>query len=196
VHETGYFFLDEEQVEPAQELTRFLQAGPPPVCVTFGSMLNTQAERVRQMILLELHERGERVIFLTGWESHQPPSEDGDVLYLESASHAWLLPQCKAVIHHGGAGTTAAGLRAGIPSLVIPHAADQPFWGGRVRALGVGPAPILVWKMNEARLTRALKEMDEPDMISAAQVIGQKIRAEKSLDVAIGLIEQEKARFP
>jgi sterol 3beta-glucosyltransferase len=77
-----------------------------------------------------------RGIILSGWGSAKRESTN-DLLYLESVPHDWLLPKCKMIIHHGGAGTTSAGLRAGIPQVVVPFTADQPFWGSRVHAIGV-----------------------------------------------------------
>jgi len=195
VHLTGYFFLDDEQYEPPEVLTRFLQNGPPPVCVTFGSMVNAGAARNHEMVRNALEKCGERAVILTGWGEFEPAAEAENMLYLEAAPHGWLFPRCKAVIHHGGAGTTAAGLRAGIPNIVIPHAADQPFWGRRVRALGAGPAPIPVQSLSVARLLAALADCENTTLTSTARSIGRSILAEKGLDTAIELIYQEKSRF-
>ncbi len=192
---TGYFFLDDHAYQPPAALSAFLAAGAPPVCVSFGSMVHQDAERIGKTLLEAFSTRNERAIILTGWGGWKPASPPGNMLYLESAPHSWLLPRCKSFIHHGGAGTTAAGLRAGLPCIVVPHAADQPFWGRRVQALGVSPAPIPIKRLNTSRLLAALAEAENPVMIRVARDLGAKIRAENGLTAAIRLIEREKERF-
>ncbi|RIK27839.1 MAG: glycosyltransferase, partial [Anaerolineae bacterium] len=117
--------------QPPAELTHFLEAGAPPICVTFGSMIHRDADRVADSILDTMRIAGQRAIILTGWDGWHGRTSTDDFLFLESAPHDWLLPRCASVVHHGGAGTTAAGLRAGIPNIVIPFAGDQMFWGKR-----------------------------------------------------------------
>jgi sterol 3beta-glucosyltransferase len=103
--------------------------------------------------------------------------------------HNWLLPRCKTVIHHGGAGTTAAGLRSGIPNLVVSFAADQPFWGARVHVIGAGTQPIAVKKLTTEKLVAALVEADGNALRNGSQVAGRKIRAEDGVGVAVKIIE-------
>ena len=190
VHVPGYFFLEADSYQPPETLTRFLEAGPAPICVTFGSMINRDAKRIHQIVTEAIRLSHNRAIFLTGWGDWKIEESSENILYLESVPFVWLLPRCKAVIHHGGAGTTAAGLRAGIPNIVIPHTADQPFWGGRVHALGAGPVPIPVKQLSNSRLARVLSEIENPVLIKAAQSIGQLIRSERGLETTIRLIEQ------
>jgi UDP:flavonoid glycosyltransferase YjiC (YdhE family) len=109
---------------------------------------------------------------------------------MEDIPHAWLFHGCKAVIHHGGAGTTAAGLRAGIPNLIIPFTADQPFWGARVSAIGAGPLPIPVKKLTSEMLINALTEVKGDTIRRGAQAAGRKIRAENGVEAAVQLIEE------
>ena len=118
-----------------------------------------------------------------------------DRLYLESAPHDWLLPRCSMIIHHGGAGTTSAGLRAGIPNIVVPFMADQPFWGRRIHAIGAGPKPILVKKLSVKALIQAIVEADSTTIRERAQVIGQKIRSEEGVEHAVLLIEAYVSTF-
>jgi sterol 3beta-glucosyltransferase len=192
---TGYLFLHDEAYQPPEALSAFLAAGAPPICVSFGSMVNDRAEKTGRILLEAFARRNERAIILTGWGGwHAEPAPE-NILYLDSAPHSWLLPRCKTFIHHGGAGTTAAGLRAGIPAIVVPHAADQPFWGRRVQALGVGPAPIPVKKLTLARLLTALAGAESPAVIAAAQALGSRIRAEDGVRAAVRLIEQARADF-
>lgn len=195
VHLTGYFFLDEDDYQPTGELLRFLQAGTPPVCVSFGSMVHREAERIGRILLEAFARTHQRAIILTGWGGWRPDSAPENIFYSESIPHSWLFPRCKIVVHHGGAGTTAAGLRAGIPNLVVPHAADQPFWGHRVHTLGVGPRPIPVQKLTVERFLAALAQAELPAVLAAAQAIGRLIHSEDGVRAAIRLIEQEKALF-
>ena len=101
----------------------------------------------------------------------------------------YLFPKCQSVIHHGGAGTTAAALRAGIPNIIIPHVADQPFWGKRVAAIGTGPDPIPVKKLTLSRLAAALLRADEPAIRERSQAVGRLIQAENGIKETIRIIE-------
>jgi len=99
------------------------------------------------------------------------------------------LPRCKMIIHHGGAGTTSAGLRAGIPNVVVPFTADQPFWGNRIHVVGAGPKPILVKDISVENLARAIVDMDNEVFRNRAQILGQRIRSEDGVRQAVALIE-------
>ncbi|MFT3891463.1 MAG: glycosyltransferase [Anaerolineales bacterium] len=195
VHVTGYFFFDSNvSYQPSAELRKFLDAGEPPVCVSFGSMVNRNAERIDRIICDTLQHTKQRGIILSGWSNiNQIASKD--LFYLEAASHDWLLPRCKAVIHHGGAGTTTAGLRAGIPNIVIPFTADQPFWGNRVYEAGAGPRPILVKKLSVENLSRSISDADDQGVRKTAESIGHKIRNEDGVGQAITLIESHVSQL-
>lgn len=190
VNVTGYFFLDSPaDYQLPAALTRFLEADTPPVCVTFGSMIHRNADRIAESILDSIRVTGQRAIVLTGWDGWKGNAATDDVLFLESAPHDWLLPRCKAVVHHGGAGTTAAGLRAGIPNIVIPFAGDQMFWGRRVHAIGAGPRPINVKELSAARLTSALAEVEDNVLRDRARHIGRVIRSEDGVAEAIRVVK-------
>ena len=189
VHVTGYYFFPLENAhQPTAELDSFLKAGKPPVCITFGSMVNRDRERIVRIICDALKQTNNRGVILSGWSGVKNQSSE-DVLYLEAVPHDWLLPKCKMVIHHGGAGTTSAGLRAGIPNVVVPFTADQPFWGRRVYTIGVGPRPILVKKLSTEKLVHAMVESQNEAICKRAQAIGQRIRAEDGVGQAVALIE-------
>jgi len=194
IHISGYLFLDTpETYQPPRELSAFLGAGDPPVCVTFGSMVNRDAGRIDRVVGAALAEKRQRAIILTGWGGKKTAAPAEDLLYLEGAPHDWLFPRCKAVIHHGGAGTTAAGLRAGIPNIVLPHAVDQPFWGKRVAAIGVGPAPLDLKKLSVRSLAAALEQIEDPALRARAAEIGRIICAEDGVGEAVRIIEQHAA---
>jgi sterol 3beta-glucosyltransferase len=196
IHIPGYFFLDsEDSYHPPSELDDFLGFGEPPVCVTFGSMVNRNAERIYRFVLDALEQMKNRAIILSGWSSMQNVDLPNNVLVMESVPHNWLLPRCKTVIHHGGAGTTAAGLRSGIPNLVVSFAADQPFWGARVHAIGAGPQPISVKKLTVEKLVSALVEADRDALRNSAQAVARKICAEDGVRTTVKLIENYVAKW-
>jgi sterol 3beta-glucosyltransferase len=197
IHVTGYLFLDTPAtVQPPGRLVDFLDAGDPPVCVTFGSMVTADERRINDVVRLSLQQAHRRGIILRGWGGLEPDRPDIDLLYLDAAPHDWLFPRCRAIVHHGGAGTTAAALRSGVPNVVVSHAGDQFFWGKRVAALGAGPVPIPVKSLTVSALTGALAQADTPHMRASAQEIGRRIRAEDGLGECIRLIEQHAQAFP
>jgi sterol 3beta-glucosyltransferase len=190
LHVTGYFFLDAaKDYQPPAALTDFLAAGDAPVCVSFGSMVNREAKRINRVVREALAYTHQRGIFLTGWGGYQHADRDEEVLYLDAAPHEWLFPRCKAIIHHGGAGTTAAGLRSGRPNIVVPHTADQPFWGRQVAAIGVGPQPVSIKLLTTERLAAALSQVEDVALQARAQETGLLIRSEDGVGTAVRIIE-------
>ncbi len=187
-------FRPNDTYQPPKELESFLRSDKPPVCVSFGSMVNRDSEKIDSIVRKALDQTGNRGIILSGWSGIKSMTS-GDLLYLESASHDWLLPRCKMLIHHGGAGTTAAGLRAGIPNVVVPFMADQPFWGRRVHAIGAGPKPISIKRISAEKLTRAIAEAESESLRRSAQVIGQQIRNEDGVNIAGKWIENFSNSF-
>ena len=195
VYVTGYFFFEtNEFYQPFRELQKFLDAGKLPICVSFGSMVNRHAKRIDSIVRFALKQTNNRGIILSGW-SELINQTDNDLLYLDAVPHGWLLPRCKMIVHHGGAGTTSAGLRAGIPNIVVPFTADQPFWGSRVHAIGGGPKPILVKNLSVKNLTRAIVDADDQLVRKRARDIGQRIRSEDGVKVAVELIESHVSNW-
>jgi sterol 3beta-glucosyltransferase len=188
LHITGYFFLEAgQEYQPPAALTDFLALGEAPVCVSFGSMVNRESERIHRIVCEALtHQRG---IFLTGWGGYPHTNINEDILYLDAAPHDWLFPRCKVIIHHGGAGTTAAGLRSGKPNITIPHMGDQLFWGKRVAAIGAGPDPIPVKQLTTQRLVAALERADDSALRARAQETGRLIQLEDGVGEAVRVIE-------
>jgi len=188
----GYFFLDaQEEWLPPQELQDFLDADDPPVYIGFGSMAGRDPERLAGIVVEALQKADLRGIIATGWGGLKAKDLPDTIFKIEHAPHDWLFPKMAAVVHHGGAGTTAAGLRAGRPSIITPFFGDQSFWGERVYGLGVGPKPIPQKKLNAASLAAAMREaITNQSMIEKAEKIGEKIRNEDGVGNAINLIEQ------
>jgi sterol 3beta-glucosyltransferase len=190
VHVTGYYFFEpDESYQPSVKLQNFLDAGKPPVCISFGSMVNRAADRIDKVVREALKNTNNRGIILSGWSAVKDQTSR-DLMYLDAVPHDWLLPQCKMIVHHGGAGTTSAGLRAGIPNVVVPFTADQPFWGRRVHAIGAGPRPIPVKKLSPDRLTSAITEAEDDIMRRQSKTLGRRIRNEHGVQQAIKLIER------
>ncbi|HSM71002.1 MAG TPA: glycosyltransferase [Anaerolineales bacterium] len=195
VHVTGYYFFEaDESYQPSVELQSFLDAGKPPVCISFGSMVNRNANRIDEIVRTALQNTNNRGVILSGWSAVKDHASDR-LLYLDAAPHDWLLPRCKMIVHHGGAGTTSAGLRAGIPNIVVPFTADQPFWGRRVHAIGAAPRPIAVNKLSPDRLTRAITEAEGDIIGIQSQALGRRIRNEQGVRQAVSLIESYVYEF-
>lgn len=176
---TGYWFLDEPAGwSPPRALEAFLAAGPPPVCIGFGSMSTREPQRDARMVVEALTRAGRRGVILSGWAGLHHDELPPTVFAAESVPHAWLYPRCAAVVHHGGAGTTAAALRAGVPNVAVTFNFDQPFWGERIRSLGCGPAPIRHRALSVDRLASAIAAMGDAGMREHARALGERIRAE------------------
>lgn len=192
VQASGAWFLAQAaDWQPPADLTAFLQAGPPPVYVGFGSMAGKHPEKLAATAVAALQKTGLRGLLATGWGGLQPGALPDTVFQLKEAPHEWLFPQVAAVVHHGGAGTTAAGLRAGRPTLICPFLGDQPFWGARVYELGVGPKPIPQKKLTADNLAAALTVLaNDQTMQQKAAALGQKIRAEDGIGTAVKFIEK------
>jgi UDP:flavonoid glycosyltransferase YjiC (YdhE family) len=190
-HTTGYWFLDESNHwSPPPELEAFIAAGEPPVCLGFGSMTGRDPARITRLVAEAVQLSGRRAILLAGWAGLGAESLPPTIFRLDAAPHTWLYPRMAAVIHHGGAGTLAAGLRAGRPTVVVPHFADQPYWGARVHALGVGPQPIPRPQLTAQNLGEAIRlAATDPALKKRATELGAAIRAEDGIARAVALIE-------
>ena len=191
-HLTGYWFLDAPpDWHPPADLEAFLSSGPPPVYVGFGSHHNCDAAQVTELVVRALKGAGVRGILATGWGALEAVVGSDQFFSLDSAPHAWLFPRMAAVVHHGGAGSTAAGLRAGAPSILIPFFADQPFWGRCVHRLGVGPEPIPRKELSAQRLEQAVRQaVADTALRRRAEEMGRLIRAEDGVGKAVALFEQ------
>jgi sterol 3beta-glucosyltransferase len=194
IHVTGYWFLEPPaEWEPPSDLLNFLQAGSPPVYIGFGSMPSRKPEETADLVLQVLARTGQRAIFSSGWGGLKKENLAETVFMIGSIPHSWLFPKMAAVVHHGGAGTTAAGLSAGIPSIVTPFFGDQPFWGQRVYELGVGPKPIPRQRLTVESLAKAIESaVFDPTINKNAVQLGERIRAENGIAQAVAIIEQNQ----
>ena len=190
----GYWFVEEPGGwEPPVDLLAFIENSEPPLVVSLGAMSLGDEETLETASLFvdAIQRVGMRAI-VQGWDAGVKQLALPPTIYAAgSLPHSWLLPLAAGVVHHGGLGTTSAGLQAGIPALVIPHIADQFYWGQQVHELGVGPAPISRSKLDPDSLVAALDELVHNDKRRpAASLLGEKIRAESGVDNAVHLIEE------
>jgi sterol 3beta-glucosyltransferase len=187
IHVTGYWqSAPPPGWTPPADLVDFLESGPPPVYVGFGSMPSGSAENTLKIILKALELSRHRGVLLSGWAGIGEGTKLPDYAFgIQSIPHSWLFPRMHAVVHHGGAGTTGAGLSAGVPSVITPFVADQPNWARRVEALGVGPRPIAFAKLTAELLANALHETSGHAMRQRAVDLGKLLRSEDGVGTTI-----------
>lgn len=191
-HVTGYWFLERDQTwHPPADLVAFLAAGPPPVYVGFGSMTDRDAARLTQHILAALSHTGQRAVLSTGWGAISAGDLPDDVYQIDAVPHDWLFPQMAAVVHHGGSGTTSTGLRAGVPTIIVPFGGDQFLWGRQIHKMGIGPKPIPRKQITADRLAAAIRRVTTDEVIcKRAAALGQRLRAEDGIGRAVAIIER------
>ena len=190
LHVTGYLFLDAQtDWQPPPALQAFLDVGEPPVYIGFGSMAGRTPDELARLVMDALARSGRRGVLLTGWGGMDAGQATDSVFVAESIPHSWLFPRMAAVVHHGGAGTIAEGLRAGVPTVVVPFILDQPFWGARIAAMGLGPEPIPRKQLTADRLARAIDlAVTDAEIRQRAQACGRAIRAEDGVGNAVELV--------
>jgi sterol 3beta-glucosyltransferase len=184
---TGQWFLDHPaDWTPPEDLSRFLAAGPAPVFVGFGSIAGRSPSQTTALVLEALQICGQRGVIVTGWGGLCAVPGPAAVCFVASVPYDWLFPRSAAVVHHGGAGSTAEGLRAGKPSVICPFFGDQPFWGKRVCALGAGPRPLPQKRLTARALAEAIKvAVADVGMRNRAEALGKKLRSENGVQRAI-----------
>ncbi len=189
VHVTGYWWpARPPRWQPPDQLVDFLAAGPPPVFVGFGSMTPTH-DRLHDVVAAAVKRAGVRAVVQSGWAGLRPAGDD--ILLVGDLPHDWLFPRTAAVVHHAGAGTTGAGLRAGVPAVPVPVLLDQPFWADRLHRLGVAPQPLPLHELTADTLTDALRScLDRPTYRDRATELSRRVRADDGAAVVLSLITQ------
>lgn len=190
IHVTGFWFSDPPPGwTPPSDLVAFLESGPPPVYVGFGSMPSGSAEATLKLILKALELSDQRGVLLSGWAGIGEERKLPEYAFgVQSVPHRWLFPRMSAVVHHGGAGTTGAGLRAGVPSIITPFVADQPNWAGRIEALGVGPRAIPFRELTADLLADAIcQATSDTAMRQRARDLGEQIGSEDGVGTTVDL---------
>jgi UDP:flavonoid glycosyltransferase YjiC (YdhE family) len=189
---TGYWFLEKaSDYNPPSDLTEFLQTGPDPIYIGFGSMVDHEKEKITELVFEAIELAGQRAILLGGWSDLGAGHLPDHIFRIDFAPHDWLFPRMRAVVHHGGAGTTAAGLQAGAPNVIIPFFGDQAFWAWRVDALGVGVKGVPRKRLTSQKLAEAINQAvgDEEIRANAAE-LGVRIRSENGVETAVAHIER------
>lgn len=176
---------------PPAELADFLAAGPPPVFVGLGSMAAGEGERVSELIAAALRKAGVRGIVQSGWAALDVRGDD--VLTVGALPHDWLLPRMAAAVHHCGAGTTAAGARAGLPAVGVPTLADQAFWASRLARAGVSPGAVPFRELSADRLGTLIRAaVTEPSHRERAKELAVRVQA----DDGAGRVAKALDRLP
>ncbi|MFD9793162.1 glycosyltransferase [Streptomyces sp. NPDC059070] len=174
---------------PEPRLVDFLASGPPPVFVGFGSLVVADAERLGAVVREALRRAGLRGVVQAGWTGLS--AEGDDMLAVDEVPHHWLFPRTAAVVHHGGAGTTAAGLRAGVPSVPVPAQLDAGFWAARLTALGVSPGAVPLRALRADRLAGALRAaVERPGFGQRARALAARIGAEDGAAAVLAAVER------
>ena len=200
-HVTGYWFLDLlEDYSPPPGLEEFLDAGPPPVFVGFGSMVADDEERAARThaVIEAVESAGQRAVLECSGGAIGGVDLPETMHYISNVPYEWLWPRVAAVVHHGGAGSTAAGLRFGRPTVICPFAGDQFFWGQRVARMGAGPEPVPIRKLTAEGFAEALRvAVSDTGIRERAAQIGAQIQAEHGVRTAVELFERySQRRFP
>ena len=188
---TGFWFLDQAaDWQPPIELADFLAGGPAPIYVGFGSFGDDDPAAMTRAVVGAVRQAGRRGLLLAGWQGLHAQQRGDDVLVIDNAPHDWLFGQVALVVHHGGAGTAAAALRAGVPQIVVPFSADQPFWGDRVHRAGVGGRPLPRRQLRAETLAEAIAlTADNAAIQATARQLGAMLRQENGVARAVAVIE-------
>ena len=181
----GFFFREAPDYKPPKDLQAFLDAGPLPVYIGFGSIVLEDPVRLSSAIVDAITACGERAIISPGWSRLQVPDDRPDIFCLEECPHEWLFQHVSMVVHHGGAGTTAIGLREARPTIIVPFFGDQPFWGNMVAAAGAGPKPIPQREISADRLADAIKFCQGEEVRRAAAALSANIKQEDGVQAAV-----------
>jgi sterol 3beta-glucosyltransferase len=191
-HVTGYWWLPAPEAwAPPPALVDFLDRdrGKPVVSIGFGSMASADPGAMSSLALDAVRDAGVRAVLVAGWGGLATLGDADDVICVDSVPYDWLFPRVAAVVHHGGAGTTGAALKAGVPAVVVPFTVDQPFWGARVAALGAGPTPIPRARLTRPRLAEVLRRtVADEAMHARAAALGALISTEDGVAEAVGHI--------
>ncbi|MBT8461336.1 MAG: glycosyltransferase [Gemmatimonadetes bacterium] len=175
------------------ETAAWLDDGQPPIYVGFGSVRDSESERLASQAIEAASRAGVRLVLDSGWTGLG--GADGDRVHVVSdTDHAVLFPRMSAVVHHGGAGTTHTAAAAGVPSMAVPYYADQPFWGRRLEAVGIGAPPLLRRRLGVDALAERFKALDHDRVRAQAKRVGKAIRAERGLETATEFITRRLNR--
>ena len=190
IHVPGYWFFDHSgPFTPAPELARFLDGGDPPIVIGFSSQVSGNAAELTRVVVESVTQAGARAILVSGYGGLTGVELPETILPVSHVPYDWLFPRIRGVVHQGGAGSTAAAMRAGVPNLAVTFGFDQGLWGHRIHALGVGPAPLPAATLTTEALTRALRELISNDAMRArARSLAERLGAEDGIGAAVAIV--------
>ncbi len=183
---SGHWPLQDDRPLP-DETVAWLDDGPAPVYVGFGSIRDSESERLANVAITAAKQADVRLVLDSGWTGLGGVGSER-VQVVSDTDHTTLFPRMSAVVHHGGAGTTHTAAAAGVPSMAVPYYADQPFWGRRLRDVGVGAMPVPRRHLSAVTLAERISTMGGNGISSRAAQIGEAMRAERGLATAAEFI--------
>uniref|UniRef100_I5AWZ5 Glycosyl transferase, UDP-glucuronosyltransferase n=1 Tax=Eubacterium cellulosolvens (strain ATCC 43171 / JCM 9499 / 6) TaxID=633697 RepID=I5AWZ5_EUBC6 len=191
IHLTGPWMEEEEPYAPSEELQRFLEDGEAPLYIGFGSMMYDKMDELQKSIMDALEKTGQRAILNSSWAKFRR-TDDPNIFYSDYIPFGWLFPRVKAVVHHGGCGTTHLGIKAGKPTLVMSFGADQNFWGSQIHYLGFGPEHINVFagEATTDRLVERFRELEDPKYRRNAEAASARLKRDGGVQEAADIIER------
>ncbi|MBP3951634.1 glycosyltransferase [Bacillus suaedae] len=189
---SGFWFLEDKiDWEPPTDLLHFLEIGPPPIAISFSSMPLKNPYKIKAMLEEALEIIGQRGLFITGWSGMDTKKTKAHIHSVQSIPHSWLFKRTSGVVHHGGAGTTAAVLKAGKPMIICPFSGDQPFWAKRMHDLHLSTAPLREKDMTvEAFVTRIQELVNNQELTSNAIALSERIAQEEGIKDTVDFIEE------
>jgi UDP:flavonoid glycosyltransferase YjiC (YdhE family) len=187
-HQTGYMHLSQvEQTLPA--LDQFLAAGRRPIYIGFGSMPPRDQAKLAPLLMDAARHAGRRAVIAQFWEASTANKAVGDCFFIRRYPHGQLFPKMAAVVHHGGAGTTATAAISGVPQVIVPHILDQYYWGDRVHRAGLGPSPVWRSRLSAVRLGKAILACSQKHSYGRqAGFVGQQIRRADGVAQTVGAL--------
>lgn len=190
---TGAWTLNEPNYRLDDRVLHFLATGPAPAVVGFGSMGGNHEDgrQTAQLIINALRAQGQRIIMQKGW-GHLDSDNETDILSIDYIPHEHLFPHAAFVIHHGGAGTTTAAAKAGVPQIIVPHGMDQFYWGETIYKRGIGAKLLDRKKLTQKTLTKRIKyvQANHETLCRRAQTLAVKLNNEDGTEVALAALEQ------
>jgi sterol 3beta-glucosyltransferase len=187
--QTGFWFDDSPTWDPPPDLSEFLATGSPPVFIGFGSMAGTDPNADVRLMMRAARQAGRRALIRLPHGADDPEDPSREVYLLREAPYRWLFPRMAAVVHHGGAGTTAEALLAGVPNAAVAFGGDQPYYGRRIHELGAGPAPMKFSQLTSDRLTELITTLTTPhrasQWLAGATAARTHLLQERGLNVAV-----------
>jgi sterol 3beta-glucosyltransferase len=186
---TGFLNLptDNSKWQMPADLQAFLDAGEPPIYMTFGSCMQFDVARSTKLLIEAAQRSGKRTIIQSDWEKIKKPT-DPNIFCVTRIPHAEVFPYCALIVHHGGAGTTQAALLAGKPSVVVAHGFDQPYWGKQLETLGVGGKLLQRETTTPANLAEQIEAVLHSNAAEMAKLAGQKMAMEDGVAKAVASI--------